>query len=219
MTTTDTTRADRGPALAANQAQAVLMVRNGKDLKLVEDETGLTRAQIAAAVGRADANRAARPTPANVQAPKPTPKPMAPASRYRSPVIEVTPTAVVNGADLDTVDELLEWAEKDGPARAQSLAAKIRLQVEELRGISRRAEQVADAQEQVERLTAQLSAAREALRLAGGQKAKAAAPAPIVERTRNLEIRAWARENGLEIGERGTIPAPVLAAYADAHPA
>ena len=33
----------------------------------------------------------------------------------------------------------------------------------------------------------------------------------------NAEVRAWARENGLTVSDRGRVPASVTAAYRDAH--
>lgn len=217
MTVTETTRADRATALKAAEAQAVLMVRNNIDLPRVEAETGLTREQIATAVGRANANRNARETPANVPAPKIDP--FAAVTTPKPPRPTVKPTVTVTGADLDSIEELLAWADTAGPQRAQILAARIRSHVDELRGISRRAEQVKDAQTQVDRLTAELSRARAALREANGHKPAATAGAPAMDRERSLRIRAWARENGHQIAERGAIPGHVLSAYAAAHEA
>lgn len=224
MTITDTARTNRTTALATNEAQAVLMVRNGIDLVRVEDETGLTRAQIAAAVGRTDANRHARPTPANVPAPKADPfaahrVPKPTVTRKSAPAEPAAPRVVVNGADLDAIEELLAWADEHGPSRAATLASRIRGHVDELRGIARRAEEVKERHDEVERLTAQLAAAREALRLANGQKQKAAAAssAPSMDRARSRQIREWARENGHQVSDRGSIPAAVLSAFDAAH--
>lgn len=35
----------------------------------------------------------------------------------------------------------------------------------------------------------------------------------VTEKVTNAEVRAWARENGLDVGDRGRIPAEVLAAF------
>jgi hypothetical protein len=233
MTITDTRKASTTKALAASEAHAVLMVRNGKDLKLVEDETGLTRAQIAAAVARADANRHARTAPANMPAPKadpfaapattpkptpPTPTRTASAAVPAAPVVQVK--AVVNGADLDDIEDLLAWAEEHGPSRATTLAARVRVAVEELRGIARNFEEIAEAKRRVDELQAQLSAARESLRLASGSKAKASgAKAPSADKACSRQTREWAQANGHQVADRGSIPAAVLSAYAAAHQA
>jgi len=44
------------------------------------------------------------------------------------------------------------------------------------------------------------------------QEAEEAAPAPAA-----ADVRAWARENGLEVSDRGAIPAAVLEQHAAAH--
>lgn len=43
-----------------------------------------------------------------------------------------------------------------------------------------------------------------------------AAPAPTAEPT-PAELRAWARENGITVGDRGRVPATVHAAFTVAH--
>lgn len=62
-----------------------------------------------------------------------------------------------------------------------------------------------------------------AARKAGARSARSARPGrrPAGRRpaagTRSAEIRAWAREQGLAVSERGRIPADVVAKYEAAH--
>jgi len=47
---------------------------------------------------------------------------------------------------------------------------------------------------------------------------RAAKPAPAAAAASSpAEIRAWARESGYDVSERGRVPAGVMQAYADAH--
>ncbi|PXY18983.1 histone-like nucleoid-structuring protein Lsr2 [Prauserella muralis] len=54
---------------------------------------------------------------------------------------------------------------------------------------------------------------------AAGKRANGQAPArsSSAERQQNQAIRAWARENGFEINDRGRIPSEVTEAYRQAH--
>ncbi len=53
----------------------------------------------------------------------------------------------------------------------------------------------------------------EAARRTGARSARGTASAPRRARSRLDDIRAWARENGITISDRGRIPATVEAAY------
>ncbi|SHN47329.1 histone-like nucleoid-structuring protein Lsr2 [Cryptosporangium aurantiacum] len=68
-----------------------------------------------------------------------------------------------------------------------------------------------------EALERYVSAARKAGR-AGGVKAAARAatstkPSPSADRAQNQAIRDWAKRNGLQVSERGRIPADIVAKY------
>src|SRR5437763_10270180 len=62
-----------------------------------------------------------------------------------------------------------------------------------------------------------------AARRAGGRKRSAAPraaagrPSPTSDRERNQAIREWARAQGMNVSERGRIPADVVEAYDKAH--
>ena len=51
----------------------------------------------------------------------------------------------------------------------------------------------------------------------GGARSGGSAPAPKAGGGNAADIRAWARENGFEVSERGRVSAEVRAAYAAAH--
>ncbi len=51
----------------------------------------------------------------------------------------------------------------------------------------------------------------------GGARSGGSAPAAKSSGTNAADIRAWARENGFEVSERGRVSAEVRSAYAAAH--
>ena len=57
----------------------------------------------------------------------------------------------------------------------------------------------------------------EAARRVGGQGGGKPTSKPRPSREQTAAIRAWARQNGHEISERGRISAPILKAYQAAH--
>ena len=54
-----------------------------------------------------------------------------------------------------------------------------------------------------------------------GRKARkataAGSPANVAPRGQSEEVRAWARERGMDVSDRGRLPAQVIAAYQEAH--
>jgi len=67
--------------------------------------------------------------------------------------------------------------------------------------------------------------AKKAARNGRATKAKRAAPARAARRSAGAasapsapELRSWARQQGYQVGNRGRMPAAVVAAYREAHP-
>jgi hypothetical protein len=63
-----------------------------------------------------------------------------------------------------------------------------------------------------------LAAYVEAARRIGGRSSRRSGKTPpVVERTDLSELRAWARENGYQVSDRGRVSSEVRAAYEAAH--
>ncbi|QOR55802.1 MAG: hypothetical protein YHS30scaffold324_34 [Catenulispora phage 69_17] len=180
--------------LTAPERKAVELRGRGATDAAIRVETGLTDQQIAAAVDRhATWQKLRGNTP-----------PAEPEQRY-------------------TVTAVLRWAEASGLTRALTLAARVREQLAELRGLQEQTDARAKAQADVDKLTAELEAAKARLREAGGKQA-----APTTRRTHGAvpdparkerldAIRAWAPGAGFEISPLGRIPRHVEVAFDAAH--
>lgn len=122
-----------------------------------------------------------------------------------------------------TVSALLTWAEGSGITRATTLAARVREQLAELRSLQEQDEERTQAQADIDRLTAELAAAKARLRGASGKTQTApvirgpgAVPGP--ERKAYLDaIRVWAAGQGTPVNSLGRIPRHIQDAYDAAH--
>lgn len=186
-------------------------------------KTDLTAAQIAAAVDLSRqhaAQSAARPAPAVPFAvPAAAPKPAASPTTSSARPAAAAPAKASPEAHL-TTDALLTWAEGSGHTRALTLAARIREQLAELRDIHDQREARAKAQAEVDRLTAELEAAKETLRAAGGKTATgqrpgrpAGAAADPDRKAYLADVRAWCAANGRPVNGLGRIPKADIEAY------
>lgn len=208
--------------MTAHEAKAVLLVRAGRTATEAAADTGLEPERVRALVATADANRAARPVPAPfatiqtpVTRPAARPIPTAPRTPMLTPQPSHPARKQIDAADLDSIEELLDWADDAGLSRASTLAARIRTAGDELREMRRRHEHTVAARSKVAELEEQLRQAREELRAASGVKAASGpSPAPAAaSREERSRIRAWARKEGYEIGDRGIIAASIIQAY------
>lgn len=216
--------------LTDTERRAVEMFHREEPIELIKVETGLTRPQIAAAVGQARALAAtpapapaavAPPSPQRVPAYQPSPELAASASRVADRAQRMAAAATQVQSDIDDVqawaiEDLLKWADQDGRTRARTLAARTRLGVKELRDLAGRGEKVREAESQIQTLSAQLAAAKEALRLAKGQKPPTTSAPKAKGQT--AVIRAWAKANGYQVADLGIIPGTIIEAYHAAHP-
>ncbi|MDX2698929.1 Lsr2 family DNA-binding protein [Streptomyces ipomoeae] len=109
------------------------------------------------------------------------------------------------------VAELLAWAadHDDQAVRADGeTAAAVLTRLRERRAVDAELERITSEKSQLEKRLAELAAREDTLR----------PPKPAKKKTKQLdydaaEVRAWARENGHEVPDRGRIPAPVLTAW------
>jgi hypothetical protein len=116
-----------------------------------------------------------------------------------------------------TISALLAWAEGSNLTRAMTVAARVREYLNELRNLQEQTEARAQAQADVDRLTAELEAAKAKLRQAGSGTARTGRPAgatPAPDRKEFLAtVRKWATDNGHEISPLGRLPENVMQAY------
>jgi hypothetical protein len=165
--------------------------------------------QRAATVAASKVPRPSKPAPA----PEPTP---APAPKKR-PVIEIT--------DADPIDELLERGARSYDARARHLTKKARdiltvladrlteVAAEQQRRDERAAVEAA-AKANVEKALAALEAARAELAEVTG---KTTPPPAASDGPSPRDVRAWAREAGVDCPPLGRIPRTVMDAWKAAH--
>lgn len=190
---------------AEGDRRAAQMVAGGATLGQIaagfDPPLSIEQAQAAIARGRHQLNQ---------QAPKPTPVPRPPV------VVPVAPQAGQSKRPVPlAVDELLAWAEKDGPARAHTVAARIRAQLAELAQLHEQHAATDVLRKTISVLERQLADAKAELRQTTGAKASpASAGAPSASTS---TIRAWALEHGHQVAPIGRVPASVVEAYRAAH--
>lgn len=136
------------------------------------------------------------------QASPPRPRPPLAAVPSERPTVTTPPPT----SNLD----LISRAKASGASRIVRLAEKAEADLAALRAALTEHEAQAEARAKVDRLKAELAAAQEALR----PRKQSAAAKPDTK-----AIRAWARQNGHTVPDRGTLPAAVVDAYTEAHPA
>lgn len=178
----------------------------------IQARTGMVPSQIAAAVdlGQVHSRLAMQSSTAVLLEAPAQPKP---------PAVTVRSAAAEPGVDDGrvSVGRLLAWAEQSGPSKAKTLAARIRTQIDELHTIHTENDARIKAQAEVDRLTAELEAAKAKLRATGASGSRASRPAgatPAPDRKEFLAaVRAWAAENGHAVNPLGRIPEHIMQAY------
>jgi hypothetical protein len=140
-----------------------------------------------------------------------------------------TDTAAGTGNSIvdDATEALLAWAEQHGTTADARRAARIRTDLAELSGRRATEQATAEAEARVAEAKAALEAAQAQLRaVKNGQThttPAVQAPAPAVttggKRSREelARIRAWARENGHQVGVAGIVKKSIVEAYDAAH--
>lgn len=126
---------------------------------------------------------------------------------------KVASAAIVQPEQRRTVSALLAWAEGSGVTRAMTLAARVREQLAELRALQEQTEVRAQAQADVDRLAAELEAAKARLKEAGGRAKTPVHVAKPDAKAERAAIRAWARMHGLVVADRGALPDSIVTAY------
>lgn len=139
-------------------------------------------------------------------------------ARQGATAVSVTNLDPAPAATPTTNDELIAWGAAHASARVQALAARARAALNELAQLAARDEAVAKAEARVQRLKAQLANAEQDLRAVKNGTAKPQPPAAASNTGRDYAaVRAWARENGFEVGAVGIPKRAVLDAYDAAH--
>ncbi|MBT2393384.1 Lsr2 family protein [Streptomyces sp. ISL-1] len=127
-----------------------------------------------------------------------------------SPIPDVDP-------QLASALTALAWGENSHTARIRNLAARTRAGLTELQQLKRDASEVEAAEKEVAEATQHLTKAQAKLRRLknGGKTTKAAsAGAPTLDdRRQRDEIRAWARAQGMDVSQVGSISAKVMDAW------
>lgn len=113
---------------------------------------------------------------------------------------------------IPELSELLAWAadHEDQAVRAEGeTAAAVLASLRERRAVDAELEEITSEKSQLQKRLAELAAREDTLRPSKPAKKKAKQQLDYDA----AEVRAWARENGHEVPDRGRIPAPVLTAW------
>jgi hypothetical protein len=189
----------------AEEAMAVSMHYADHPMADIVEATGLTEQQIHALVDAFEAEIEAVQTAENGS----------------------TTADIVAAVDGGT-EALLAWAEQHDLASIRSRAARVRSDLAELADRRGTEQATAEAEARVAEAKAALEAAQAELRAVKTGTARTAtmapnvpAPAAITGGKRGREelarIRAWARENGYQVGVAGVVKKTILDAYDAAH--
>ena len=201
--------------LTPAESAAADMYAQGQDPAIIADQTGLSAAQVAAAVDLREQLLKEAAAPSAPRATAAPPRPLAP-PRPTPSAATPKPRVVL---EPDTLEELIAWAEKQG-GRAATLGARISALGTDLRLLYRRLEEENEARAEVARLSQELEAAKSRLRTALGAPAETRLPttSTAAEKALRARMREWARDNGYEVGAVGKLPAHIVAAYEAANP-
>ncbi|WP_435173260.1 Lsr2 family DNA-binding protein [Actinacidiphila sp. bgisy145] len=121
-----------------------------------------------------------------------------------------TPSAAEPAGIPTDPDGLILWGAAHQSSRMQTLAGKARGALTDLRQAAERETKVAEAEARVARLKAQLENAQHDLASAKGAPKTKGTTAPAED---YAAIRAWAREQGIEVGRVGRPKREVVDAY------
>lgn len=130
-------------------------------------------------------------------------------------VTDITPTPAPADQAPPTLEALIEWGAAHSSTRVQSLAGKARAALADLRQAAEREARVTDAEARVKRLKAQLANAERDLVAAKSTKPKPGSTTTLTPGGTEdyAAIRAWARENGIRVPERGIPKREIRDAY------
>lgn len=134
--------------------------------------------------------------------------------------VEPTTDTTQPAAPAADLDALLAWADQHPTAGIRNRAARVRDGLDRLATEHAKEQAVAEAEAEIARLKQQLAAAEASLREAktsGQTTPTASSPARPTDREELRRIRAWAKDNGYEVADRGAIPNKIREAYAAAH--
>lgn len=158
------------------------------------------------------------------------PTPIRPATPPRPPARPTPPPSTApnpaHAAAVDQIQTLLDNAQDATSKRIQTLATKITADVGKLRTLidterakaaerEKKAAEKEAARAEVARLQRELADAKAALTKTSGADSGSR---PAGARSETARIRDWARGQGMDLPDRGRLPANVRDAYAAAHP-
>ncbi|MFI9588257.1 histone-like nucleoid-structuring protein Lsr2 [Streptomyces sp. NPDC052236] len=121
-------------------------------------------------------------------------------------------TAAHARKSLEELLEALVWGESHDTKKAQTLASRARTALTELVQLRKSEAQVAEAEAEIAALKRKLAEAETKLKTAKTGKPTQAAALPVGKGQRE-QMRAWARRNGYEVADRGTISKQVQDAW------
>lgn len=183
------------PDIRAQLLRRAAQATSAQQLDALAEEHGLLPRELVDLLKRHQA-QPVRPTPAPTTAPTP----------HRSPAMQA-----VEAATRDHVATLLHQASQSSSGRIRNAGKKIHGLLDDLREQLEADRERDSARKEVERLEAQLRAAK--AKLTGkpsAAKSSQDGPSPS-------EIRSWARNAGVNCPAVGRVPEHVRQAYADAH--
>lgn len=184
------------PEIRAQLLRRAAQATSAQQLDALAEEHGLLPRELVDLLKRHQA-QPVRPTPAPTTAPTP----------HRSPAMQA-----VEAATRDHVATLLHQASQSSSGRIRNAGKKIHGLLDDLREQLEADRERDSARKEVERLEAQLRAAKAKLtgKPSAAKSSQEGGPS-------SSEIRSWARNAGVDCPERGRVPEHVRQAYADAH--
>jgi hypothetical protein len=185
------------------------MHHDGVDTSHIAAATGLTTTEIETAVANAAAIRQASTHPVRSAPGAPTAAP--PVQLVRSDAAKAATAPRTRG----TITELLSWAQRHDDTRLRAAARRILDGLDDLRSRRATEEAARDAAAAVERLTAELRAAKQHARATG---AAISTPPDLFAEATDAEIRRWAADLGRRVPRYGPVPQRIRDDYYDAHP-
>lgn len=139
-----------------------------------------------------------------------------PPSRPSLAVVPPTERAMTSTPSPTSNLDLISRGKACDSSKVQRLAEKAEAVMTVLRDELTAYDQQAEARATVDRLRAELKAAEAALRPGGTTRSSASTSKPSAD---TKTMREWARTNGHQGPDRGRLPAAVVHAYQQAHPA
>lgn len=203
---------------------AVGLFYDGVTIPEITKATGLTAEQVQTAVDDDATVRRAPVRPAGDARPRAlTLSASARAATPPEPPTEKVQIVITDCYEPDgTITELITWADRHDDTRVRTLAGRVRDGVAELQRRRDNETAARAAIADVERLTAELTEAKDRARAAGARVARPKAAPYVRPKGHGPEyyarVRTWANKTGEPVSRYGRPPASLCAKYDAAHP-